>query len=124
MKARVLIADDASFMRQMIREIIEPDGFEVVAEAGDGVEAAEQYEASQPDIVTMDIVMPKRSGIDAVKAILEVNPTACVVMCSALGQETLVMEALQAGAKDFIVKPFQPDSVLETLNKIVEKNQG
>jgi two-component system chemotaxis response regulator CheY len=124
MKARVLIADDASFMRQMIREIIEPDGFEIVAEAGDGVEAVKQYQASLPDIVTMDIVMPKRSGIDAVKAILEVNPTACVVMCSALGQETLVIEALQAGAKDFIVKPFKPDSVLETLNKIVEKNQG
>jgi len=124
MKARVLIADDASFMRQMIREIIEPDGFEIVAEAADGVDAVEQYQASQPDIVTMDIVMPKRSGIDAVKAILEVNPTACVVMCSALGQETLVMEALQAGAKDFIVKPFKPDSVLETMNKVVEKNQG
>lgn len=124
MKARILIADDASFMRQMIREIIEPDGFEIVAEAGDGVEAVKQYQASLPDIVTMDIVMPKRSGIDAVKAILEVNPTACVVMCSALGQETLVIEALQAGAKDFIVKPFKPDSVLETLNKIVEKNQG
>ena len=124
MKARVLIADDASFMRQMIREIIEPDGFEIVAEAGDGVEAVKQYQASLPDIVTMDIVMPKRSGIDAVKAILEVNPTACVVMCSALGQETLVIEALQAGAKDFIVKPFKPDSVLETLNKIVEKSQS
>ena len=123
MKARVLIADDASFMRQMIREIIEPEGFEVVAEAADGVEAVEQFEAAHPDIVTMDIVMPKRSGIDAVKAILEAHPTACIVMCSALGQETLVMEALQAGAKDFIVKPFKPDSVLETMNKIVEKNQ-
>ena len=121
MKARVLIADDASFMRQMIREIIEPEGYEVVGEATNGVEAAEQYGELHPDLVTMDIVMPKRSGIDAVKAILEEHPKACVVMCSALGQETLVMEALQAGARDFIVKPFKPDSVLTTLRKVLEK---
>lgn len=118
MKGRVLIADDASFMRQMIRDIIEPEGFEIVAEAGDGIEAVEQYESVQPDIVTMDIVMPKRSGIDAVKGILELDPDACVVMCSALGQESLVMEALQAGAKDFIVKPFKPEAVLETMGKL------
>ncbi|MFP6628091.1 MAG: response regulator [Myxococcota bacterium] len=124
MNARVLIADDASFMRQMIREIIEPDGFEVVGEATDGIEAAELYEQLRPDIVTMDIVMPKRSGIDAVKDIVERSPDACVVMCSALGQETLVMEALQAGARDFIVKPFRPDNVLDTLLKVLEKNEG
>ncbi len=123
MKARVLIADDASFMRQMIREIIEPEGYEVVGEATDGVEAVEQYERLHPDLVTMDIVMPKRSGIDAVKGILEKTPTAQVVMCSALGQETLVMEALQAGAKDFIVKPFKPDNVLSTLAKVLEKSE-
>ena len=123
MKARVLIADDASFMRQMIREIIEPEGYEVVGEATDGVEAVEQYEQLHPDLVTMDIVMPKRSGIDAVKGILEKAPDACVVMCSALGQETLVMEALQAGAKDFIVKPFKPDNVLSTLQKVLEKTE-
>jgi two-component system chemotaxis response regulator CheY len=121
MKGRVLIADDASFMRQMIREIIEPEGFEIVAEAADGVEAVEQYEAVRPDIVTMDIVMPKRSGIDAAKRILELDPAACVVMCSALGQESLVMEALQVGAKDFIVKPFKPESVIDTLNKLIVK---
>jgi two-component system chemotaxis response regulator CheY len=121
MKARVLIADDASFMRQMIREIIEPEGYEVVGEATDGDEAVAQYEALNPDLVTMDIVMPKRSGIDAVKGIIEKRPDACVVMCSALGQETLVMEALQAGAKDFIVKPFKPNNVLNTLQKVLEK---
>ena len=121
MKARVLIADDASFMRQMIREIIEPEGYEVVGEATNGVEAVDQFVKLRPDLVTMDIVMPKRSGIDAVKIILSENPTACVVMCSALGQETLVMEALQAGAKDFIVKPFKPDSVIATLKKMLEK---
>ena len=123
MKARVLIADDASFMRQMIREIIEPEGYEVVGEATDGVEAVEQYTSLHPDLVTMDIVMPKRSGIDAVKGILEKTPDACVVMCSALGQETLVMEALQAGAKDFIVKPFKPDNVIGTLQKVLEKSE-
>ena len=121
MKGRVLIADDASFMRQMIREIIEPEGYEVVGEATNGVEAVEQYLELHPDLVTMDIVMPKRSGIDAAKVILEEDPGARVVMCSALGQETLVMEALQAGARDFIVKPFKPDSVIATLEKILEK---
>ena len=121
MKARVLIADDASFMRQMIREIIEPEGYEVVGEATNGIEAVEQFEQLNPDIVTMDIVMPKRSGIDAVKGILAKHPDAKVVMCSALGQETLVMEALQAGARDFIVKPFKPDSMISTLAKILEK---
>ncbi len=123
MKARVLIADDASFMRQMIRENIEPEGYDVDGEATDGVEAVEQSEQLHPDLVTMDIVMPKRSGIDAVKGILEKSPEACVVMCSALGQETLVMEALQAGAKDFIVKPFKPDNVIATLKKILEKSE-
>jgi two-component system chemotaxis response regulator CheY len=119
--ARVLIADDASFMRQMIREIIEPEGHEVVGEATNGIEAIDLYNELSPDLVTMDIVMPKRSGIDAVKAILAEHPTACVVMCSALGQETLVMEALQAGARDFIVKPFKPESVVSTLAKMTEK---
>ena len=123
MKARVLIADDASFMRQMIREIIEPEGYEVVGEATNGIEAVDLYQELNPDIVTMDIVMPKRSGIDAVKGILTNDPGACVVMCSALGQETLVLEALQAGAKDFIVKPFKPDAVISTLSKILEKGE-
>jgi two-component system chemotaxis response regulator CheY len=121
MGLRVLVADDAAFMRQMIREIIEPEGFEVVGEASDGVEVVESYRELEPDLVMMDIVMPKCSGIDAVKEIVAEVPTACIVMCSALGQETLVMEALQAGAKDFIVKPFKPDAVLSTLKKVSEK---
>ena len=120
--ARILVADDASFMRQMIREIIESEGHEVIAEASDGVEAVEAYKQHQPDLVMMDIVMPRRSGIDAVKGLVQMDPNACVVMCSALGQESLVTEALQAGAKDFIVKPFKPASVLETINKVLEKD--
>lgn len=119
--ARVLVADDASFMRQMIREIVESEGFEVCGEASDGVEAVDEFKRLQPDVVTMDIVMPLKSGIDAVRGIMAIDPGACVVMCSALGQETLVTEAIQAGAKDFIVKPFKPDAVVETLKKVLEK---
>jgi len=118
---RVLIADDASFMRQMIRDIIEPEGWEVVGEAADGVEVVEKFRKLHPDVVMMDIVMPKRSGIDAVKAIKAEAPSARIVMCSALGQESLVSEALAAGARDFIVKPFKPDAVLATLAKVAEK---
>ncbi len=119
--ARILVADDASFMRQMIREIVEAEGHEVVAEASDGVQAVEMFREHHPDLVTMDIVMPRRSGIDAVRGILELDGGATVVMCSALGQETLVTEALQAGAKDFIVKPFKPEAVTTTIQKVLEK---
>ena len=118
---RVLVADDASFMRQMIRDIIEPEGYEVVGEASDGVDVIDKFLELRPDLVMMDIVMPKRSGIDAVRGIKLEDPTAVVVMCSALGQEALVMEAIQAGAKDFIVKPFKPDAVVSTLSKVLEK---
>jgi two-component system chemotaxis response regulator CheY len=121
MKARVLVADDASFMREMIREIIEPEGFQVVAEAADGAAAVEMFREHHPDVVTMDIVMPRKSGIEAVKSIVELDRGARIVMCSALGQEALVMEALKAGARDFIVKPFKPDAVLATLRKVLEK---
>ncbi len=119
--AKILVADDASFMRQMIREIVESEGFEVCGEATDGIEAIDEFRRLQPDVVTMDIVMPRKSGIDAVRGIMKLDPSACVVMCSALGQETLVTEALEAGAKDFIVKPFKHDSVIETLKKVLEK---
>ena len=119
--ARVLVADDASFMRQMIREIVEAEGHEVVGEASDGDEVVEEFKRLQPDVVTMDIVMPRRSGIDAVKGIVDLDPGAKVVMCSALGQETLVQEAMQAGALDFIVKPFKPDAVIATIQKVLEK---
>jgi two-component system chemotaxis response regulator CheY len=121
MKARTLVADDASFMREMIREIIEPEGFDVVAEAGDGTDAVTAFKEHSPDIITMDIVMPKMSGIEAVKEIIRLDPGAKIVMCSALGQEALVMEALKAGASDFIVKPFKPDAVVVTLRKALEK---
>jgi two-component system chemotaxis response regulator CheY len=119
--ARILVADDASFMRQMIREIVEAEGHEVCGEASDGMEAVDLFKELHPDICTMDIVMPRRSGIDAVRGIVEIDPGAKIVMCSALGQESLVTEAMQAGAMDFIVKPFKPDSVLATLSRVLEK---
>lgn len=121
MKGRVLIADDAAFMRQMLREIVENDGLEIVGEAVDGIEAVERFRELSPDLVTMDIVMPRCSGIDAVRRIREIDAKVPIVMCSALGQETLVAEAMQAGAQDFIVKPFKPEGVIATLSKLLRQ---
>ena len=119
MSQRVLIVDDALFMRNLLRDIFSSLGWEVVGEAADGNDALQKYQDLQPDLVTMDIVMPERSGIDALQDILVKNPEAVVVMCSALGQESMVMEAIQHGAKDFIVKPFQAEQVLEVINRVL-----
>jgi two-component system, chemotaxis family, chemotaxis protein CheY len=121
MARRVLIADDAAFMREMLRDILSHAGFEVCAEAADGNEAVACFEEHDPDLVTLDIVMPRKSGLDALRDIISRDPDACVVMCSALGQEALVMEALESGAKDFVVKPFKADHVIEVLNKALDK---
>jgi two-component system chemotaxis response regulator CheY len=120
MRIRVLIVDDALFMRNMIKEVFSGNEFEVVGEAGNGVEAVEKYRALRPDITTMDIVMPQKSGIEAVREIVKLNKDAKIIMCSALGQESLVMEAIEAGAADFIVKPFKPEKVLEIVKKVVK----
>ena len=120
--ARILIADDAAFTLQMIREIVEAEEHEVVGEASDGDEAVEEFKRLHPDVVTMDIVMPRRSGIDAVREIVELDPKARIVMCSAHGQEMLVQEALDAGAMRFILKPFQPDAVVSTIREVLEKD--
>lgn len=120
MKYRVLICDDAEFMRTLLRDTLEKANFEVVGEAVDGKEAVEKYKELKPDIVTMDIVMPLKSGIDATKEIITYDPRARVVMCSALGQEILVMDAIEAGAKDFIVKPFNDETVVSVLKKVLE----
>lgn len=117
MANRVLIVDDAQFMRDLLREIFEEAGWDVVGEAENGKQAFEQYQLLRPDLVTMDIVMPLRSGIEAVGDIIASDPTAKVVMCSALGQDSMVMEAVRAGAKDFIVKPFQPEQVLRIVTR-------
>ena len=116
---RVLIVDDAAFMRMMIKDILEKNGFEVIGEASNGIKAVEFYKKDKPDIVTMDITMPDMDGIQAVKAIKEFDPSAKVIMCSAMGQQSMVMDAIRAGARDFIVKPFQSDRVLEAIKKAI-----
>lgn len=116
---KVLIVDDAAFMRMMIKDILEKNGFQVVGEANNGIKAVELYKKERPDVVTMDITMPDMDGIDAVKEIKAFDPAAKIIMCSAMGQQTMVMDAIKAGARDFIVKPFQPDRVLEAIKKVV-----
>lgn len=117
--AKVLIVDDAAFMRMMIKDILQKNGYEVVGEAGNGLQAVELYKTHKPDLVTMDITMPEMDGIEAVKEIKAMDPGAKVIMCSAMGQQSMVMDAIKAGAKDFIVKPFQADRVLEAIKKII-----
>ena len=116
---RVLVCDDAIFMRTMISDILSGAGYEVVGEAETGVQAIERYRALKPDLVTMDIVMPDMGGIDAVREIVKEDPHAKILMCSAMGQQALVVEAIQAGAKDFVVKPFQPSRVLEAVQRVL-----
>ena len=117
--ASVLIVDDAAFMRMMIKDILSKNNFEVAGEAANGVEAVEKYKELKPDLVTMDITMPEKDGIEALKEIKQMDPNAKVVMCSAMGQQAMVIDAIQSGAKDFIVKPFQADRVLEALQKVL-----
>jgi two-component system chemotaxis response regulator CheY len=117
---RVLIVDDAVFMRSMIREILTRTGrFEILAEAANGQEAVDRFVELRPDLVTMDIVMPEMDGIEATKEILRIDPGATIVICSALGQEALVVESIAAGARDFIVKPFAADKVLAVLETVL-----
>ena len=116
MSKMVLVVDDAAFMRMMIRDILSTEGF-VIYEAVNGRDAVEKYEEIKPDLVTMDITMPEMNGIDALRAIMSSDSGARVLMVSAMGQQKLIMEALEAGALDFLVKPFQPTKVLDTINK-------
>lgn len=117
MGARVLVVDDAAFMRMMIKDILGKNGYEIVGEAENGQKAVEKYQELKPDLTTMDITMPEMDGITAVKEIKKLDPAAKVIMCSAMGQQAMVIEAIQSGARDFIVKPFQPDRVLEAVRK-------
>ncbi|GGH69587.1 chemotaxis protein CheY [Compostibacillus humi] len=117
MSKKILIVDDAAFMRMMIKDILTKNGYEVAGEAQDGAQAVEKYKELNPDLVTMDITMPEMDGITALKEIRKINPDAKVIMCSAMGQQAMVIDAIQAGAKDFIVKPFQADRVIEAIQK-------
>lgn len=117
MPNRVLIVDDAAFMRMMLKDILAKNGYEIVGEAENGAIGVEKYKELKPDLVTMDITMPEMDGISAVKKIKSLDAGARVVMCSAMGQQAMVIDAIQAGARDFIVKPFQPERVLEAVQK-------
>lgn len=119
--ARILVTDDASFMRLMMRQIIAQSAHEVVGEASNGKEAIEQYDELLPDLVTMDITMPVMDGIAAVRGIKERHPGAIILMCSAMGQKEMVMDAIQAGAKGFLVKPFEAGKVLDEINRLLQK---
>lgn len=117
MSNRILIVDDAAFMRMMLKDILVKNGYEIAGEAPNGVLAIERYKETQPDLVTMDITMPEMDGITAVTKIRKIDPEARIVMCSAMGQQAMVIDAIQAGAKDFVVKPFQPERVIEAITK-------
>ncbi|MBU5677427.1 response regulator [Alkaliphilus sp. MSJ-5] len=115
----ILIVDDAAFMRMMIKDVLTKNGFDVVGEAENGARAIEKYKELQPNLTIMDITMPEIDGIQAVKEIKKIDPSAKIIMCSAMGQQAMVIEAIQAGAKDFIVKPFQADRVIEAVKKVI-----
>ncbi|MBP8763038.1 two-component system, chemotaxis family, response regulator CheY [Acetoanaerobium noterae] len=115
----ILLVDDAAFMRMMLKDILVKNGYEVLGEAENGLKAVEKYKELNPDLVIMDITMPEMDGIEAVKEIKKINPSAAVIMCSAMGQQSMVIEAIQSGAKDFIVKPFQADRIIEAVRKVI-----
>ena len=119
MAKNILICDDAAFMRMMIKDILTKNGYNIAGEAENGAKAVEKYNELKPDLVLMDITMPEMDGIQALKKIKETDPNASVIMCSAMGQQAMVIELIQSGAKDFIVKPFQADRVLEAVQKVV-----
>ena len=119
MAKNILICDDAAFMRMMIKDILTKNGYNVAGEAENGAKAVEKYSDVKPDLVLMDITMPEMDGIQALNKIKELDAAASVIMCSAMGQQAMVIESIQSGAKDFIVKPFQADRVIEAVKKVV-----
>jgi two-component system chemotaxis response regulator CheY len=117
--ANILVVDDAAFMRLMMKDILIKGGYNIIGEAVNGVDAIEKYYKLKPDLVTMDITMPEMEGIEAVRRIKQNDPIAKIIMCSAMGQKLMIVQAIQAGAKDFIIKPFQPERVLETVKRVL-----
>lgn len=119
MAKKILLVDDAAFMRKVIRDTLTKAGYTEISEAVDGADAVAKYDEIQPDLVLMDITMPNMDGLEALKAIRAKYANANVVMCTAMGQESMVMEAVRSGAKDFIVKPFKEDRILKTVTSIL-----
>ena len=119
MAKNILICDDAAFMRMMIKDILTKNGYNVAGEAENGAKAVEKYAELKPDLVLMDITMPEMDGIEALKRIKAADPSASVIMCSAMGQQAMVIESIQSGAKDFIVKPFKPERIIKTVEQLL-----
>ena len=119
MGKKIMLVDDAAFMRMMIKDTLQKHGYTEIVEAGNGEQALATYAAEKPDLVLMDITMPVMDGLEALRRLREMDSSARVVMCSAMGQETMVVDALKLGAKDFIVKPFKPDRIMKTVNSIL-----
>ena len=119
MGKKIMLVDDAAFMRMMIKDTLQKNGYTEIGEAGNGEQALTVYAAEKPDLVLMDITMPVMDGLESLKRLKEMDKDAKVVMCSAMGQETMVVDALKLGAKDFIVKPFKPDRIMKTVNSIL-----
>lgn len=119
MPGTILIVDDAAFMRMLLKDILTKAGYTVIAEAENGKEAVAKYKEHSPDLVTLDITMPEMNGIDAAREIKAADPNAKIIMCSAMGQQSMVIEAIQIGAADFIVKPFQPPRVIDAVKKVI-----
>jgi two-component system chemotaxis response regulator CheY len=124
MGATILIADDLSFMRMIQKEILTERGYTIAGEASDGVEAVEKFRTLRPDLVLLDITMPNMNGLEAMRRIFQIDPAARVIMCSALGQQNLIVEAIKAGVKDFIVKPFKPERILSAIEKALRSGDA
>lgn len=120
MSATIMIVDDAAFMRMMLKDILQKNGFNVVGEAENGAIAVEKYKELQPELTIMDITMPEMDGLQSVKEIRKIDSKARIIMCSAMGQQSMVIEAIQSGAKDFVVKPFQAERVVEAVTKALK----
>lgn len=120
MAINIMIVDDLAFIKLLLKDLIEKAGFRVVGEASDGEEAIDMYQEKKPDLMLLDITMPKMDGITALKKILALDPDAKIIMCSALGQQRLIVQAIQLGAKDFIVKPFRPERVISSIKKALD----
>jgi two-component system chemotaxis response regulator CheY len=119
MSKNILLVDDAAFMRMMLKDILTKNGYTVIGEAENGAQAIEKFKELRPNLVILDITMPEMDGIQAARGIKAADPNALIVMCSAMGQQSMVVESIQAGARDFIVKPFQPNRVLEAVQKVI-----
>ena len=120
MGKRILIVDDAMFMRTMLKGILSKNGYEIAGEASNGIEGADKFRQLAPDLVTLDITMPEMDGLQCLEKIMEIDPHAKVIMCSAMGQQAMVLDAIKLGAKDFIVKPFREEKVIESVRNIID----